>query len=238
MISINSYAEVPTHIGGNTIKDICDVSGCSEGISSYYQSSYLSKRKHKALAVSVRGNGKGIDGIYAGWYFQNSAEVRVGVLKYCKREGGRNCKVLLLNDRIYDKNLYKQLTTKSIPRNAYSSGNSWKCNYGYKKSGDRCIKETVIPTNAHASGSSWACDTGYKKVGSKCNKIYVPKNASLSGSSWKCNTGFTKDGNSCNKVEVSMDYIEELKKIKELLDSGVINEEEFKKMKQKVIDNM
>ena len=101
-----------------------------------------------------------------------------------------------------------------------------------------CTKETVIPTNAHASGSSWACNTGYKKLGSTCNKIYVPKNASLSGSSWKCNTGFTKDGNSCNKVEVSIDYIAELKKIKELLDSGVINEEEFKKMKQKIIDNM
>ena len=77
-----------------------------------------------------------------------------------------------------------------------------------------------------------------KKVGSKCNKIYVPKNASLSGTSWKCNSGFTKDGNSCNKVEESMDYIEELKKIKELLDSGVINEEDFEKMKQKIIDNM
>jgi len=95
-----------------------------------------------------------------------------------------------------------------------------------------------IPTNAHAIGSSWECDTGYKKVGSKCNKIYVPKNASLSGTSWKCNSGFTKDGNSCNKVEESMDYIEELKKIKELLDSGVINEEDFEKMKQKIIDNM
>jgi hypothetical protein len=265
LISFNSNAEVPKIIGGNTIKDICDISGCSEGISSYYQHNYLTKQKHKALAVSVRGNGKGIDGIYAGTYFASPGEVLSGVIKYCQREGGRNCKVLLLDNQIYDKELYKQLTTKSIPRNARASGNSWKCNYGYKKSGDRCIKETVIPTNAHASGSSWACNTGYKKVGSRCNKIYVPKNASLSGTSWKCNygyskigtscqvvpanatvtssgwecnTGFTKDGNSCNKVEVSMDYIAELKKIKELLDSGVINEEEFKKMKQKIIDKM
>ena len=35
LFSLNSYAEVPTHIGGNTIKNICDVSGCSEGISAY-----------------------------------------------------------------------------------------------------------------------------------------------------------------------------------------------------------
>ena len=31
---------------------------------------------------------------------------------------------------------------------------------------------------------------------------------------------------------------EELKKIKELLDSGIINEEDFEKMKQNIIDNM
>jgi hypothetical protein len=35
-----------------------------------------------------------------------------------------------------------------------------------------------------------------------------------------------------------MDYIEELKKIKELLDSGGINEGELKKMKQKIIGKM
>jgi hypothetical protein len=238
MISINSYAEVPTHIGGNTIKDICDVSGCSEGISAYYHQNYLTKRKHKALAVSVRGNGKGIDGIYAGWYFQSSAEVRVGVLKYCKREGGRNCKVLLLDDRIYDKNLYKQLTTKSIPRNAYSSGNTWKCNSGYKKSGNGCIKKVVIPVNAYSFGNSWKCDNGYKKSGSRCTKIFVPQNAYLSGASWECNTGFIKDGNRCLKTEESIGYMEELKKVKDLFDSGIINADDFEKLKQKIIDKI
>jgi hypothetical protein len=149
-----------------------------------------------------------------------------------------------------------------IPDNAYAFGASWKCTSGYYKFSGRCRE---VPDNAYSSGASWKCTSGYKKVGSKCNKIYVPKNASLSGTSWKCNygytkigtscqvvpanatstssgwkcnTGFTKDGNSCNTVEESMDYIEELKKIKELLDSGIINEEEFKKMKQKIIDKM
>ena len=173
------------------------------------------------------------------WLYPNAALAKREALKSCKREfGSTNCQVLFVNNRIADKELYELLTTRYIPPNAYKSGNSWKCNNSYKKSGDRCIKKTVIPSNAHASGSSWVCNTGYKKVGSRCNKIYVPKNASLSGSNWKCNTGFTKDGNSCNKVEESMDYIEELKKIKELLDSGIINEEEFKKMKRKIIDNM
>ena len=34
------------------------------------------------------------------------------------------------------------------------------------------------------------------------------------------------------------DYIEKLKEIKSLLDAGIINEEDFEKMKQKIIDNM
>ena len=265
LISFNSYAEVPKIIGGNTIKDICKIADCDESLDIYYRQHFLVNPIHKAFVIDVRDGGKTIGGSFMGWRYPNVSEAKRDILNYCKREGGKNCKVLFLNNKIADKELYEQLTTIYVPPNAYKSGNSWKCNNGYKKSGDRCIKKTVIPTNAHASGSSWACDTGYKKVGSRCNKIYVPKNASLSGTSWKCNygytkigtscqvvpanatvtssgwecnTGFTRDGNSCNKVEVSMDYIAELKKIKELLDSGVINEEEFKKMKKKVIDNM
>ena len=33
-------------------------------------------------------------------------------------------------------------------------------------------------------------------------------------------------------------YIEKLREIKSLLDDGIINEEDFEKMKQKIIDNM
>jgi hypothetical protein len=35
-----------------------------------------------------------------------------------------------------------------------------------------------------------------------------------------------------------VDYIEKLREIKSLLDDGIINEEDFEKMKQKIIDNM
>jgi len=35
-----------------------------------------------------------------------------------------------------------------------------------------------------------------------------------------------------------LDYIKKLKEIKSLLDAGIINEEDFEKMKQKIIDNM
>ncbi|ALE02666.1 SHOCT domain-containing protein [Candidatus Pseudothioglobus singularis] len=266
LLSFNSYAEVPKIISGKTVEDICKIADCDESLDIYYRQFYLSKPVNKVFVIDVLNNGKAIGGSYMGWSYPSWLLAKQDILAKCKKEfGSSNCQVLFVNNKIADIELYKKLTTISIPINAYKSGNSWKCKSGYKKSRDRCIKETVIPTNAHSSGSSWACNTGYKKVGSKCNKIYIPKNASLSGSSWKCNygytkigtscqvvpanatatssgwkcnTGFTKDGNSCNIVEESMDYIEELKKIKELLDSGIINEEEFKKMKQKVIDNM
>jgi len=265
LISFNSFAEVPSIIGGNTIKDICKIADCGgESLDTYYRQHYLGKQKHKAFAIEVWNGGKAIGGASMIWLQPNTAIAKREALKSCKREfGSTDCQVLFVNNKIADKELYDLLTTRYIPSNAYKSGNSWKCKSGYKISGDRCIKKTVIPTNAHVSGSSWACNTGYYKSGNSCIKIpdnayksgsswkcnsgyykysgrcrEVPDNAYSSGSSWKCNTGFTKDGNSCKKVEESTDYIEELKKIKELLDSGVINEEEFKKMKQKVIDNI
>ena len=36
----------------------------------------------------------------------------------------------------------------------------------------------------------------------------------------------------------SVDYVERLKQIKALLDDGIINEQDFEKMKQKIIDTM
>ena len=36
----------------------------------------------------------------------------------------------------------------------------------------------------------------------------------------------------------SVDYVERLKQIKALLDDGIINQDDFEKMKQKIIDTM
>tara|TARA_B110000003_G_scaffold248183_1_gene259706 strand:+ start:125 stop:1015 length:891 start_codon:yes stop_codon:yes gene_type:complete len=198
-----------------------------------------------------------------GW--NNRSEADAAALDCCKlyKEQSHTCTILFRNNDILDKNYLTVLNPK-IPANAYASGTSWKCKSGYKKAGDSC-KKKEIPTNAKVSGSGWTCIKGYKKVGSRCNKIYVPANASLSGSGWKCNTGYakigsgcqiipvnasatssgwkcntgyTKEGNSCKKIEVSLGYVEELKKIKELLDSGIINEDDFEKMKQKIINSI
>ena len=157
----------------------------------------------------------------------------------------------------YHKNYYLKQFHKAAAISYYKSGNRYSIDYvfytnafptsteakaealkGCRKEGKNC--EIFLVNNSYANA-----DLYYKLINSTSSSSYsssssnnIPTNAHAIGSSWLCNTGFIKDGNSCNKVEESMDYIEELKKIKELLDSGVINEEDFEKMKQKIIDNM
>jgi len=135
------------------------------------------------------------------------------------------------------------------PSNSYvlSSG-EWKCNTGFKKSGNKCIKNYYVPLNGYASGSSFKCITGFKKSGIQClaneeapNNSYV-----LSSGEWKCNSGFEKIGNECLLSKVSNegfledtnDYLEEIKKAKVLLDSGVITETEFKEIKKRIINKI
>lgn len=59
----------------------------------------------------------------------------------------------------------------SIPANAYASGYGWKCNPGYERKGDYCVKELTIPPNAYASGSGWECNPGFEKEGNSCREI-------------------------------------------------------------------
>ena len=132
-------------------------------------------------------------------------------------------------------------SSKPIPANAYKSGNSgWKCISGYKRYklyNDKSIygckkisstKSINIPDNAYSTGSyssgdGWDCMGGYVKKGNKC---------------------VSKSTNQETKVipestqNESSNYLEEIKQAKELLDSGVITEDEFKDIKKKIIDNI
>ncbi len=129
-----------------------------------------------------------------------------------------------------------------IPANAYKSGNTLKCKTGYRNSGNKCI--FLVPKYAYASGDSFKCIYGYKKSGNSCiksnNKITTLTSDEFEAEYQAQQARLNEDIKNQNTavVEESTDYIEELKKIKELLDSGVINEEEFKKIKQKIIDNI
>ena len=159
----------------------------------------------------------------------------------------------------------------NIPTNAYAYKNTWKCYDGYKKSGNRCIKQSYkpsdaskyittsydqltdykIPQNAYRTKGTWKCNTSFVKSGNTCIKAsvngYAPTNSYvLSSGEWKCNTGFKKIGNECLLSKVSNegfledtnDYLEEIKKAKVLLDSGVITETEFKEIKKRIINKI
>ena len=188
-------------------------------------------------------------------------------LQCCKKdkEKAHTCTILFKNNKIVNQD-YLDILNPKIPSNAYASGSTWKCvsgyfksnkvckkvplnataissgyswncNYGYKASGNRCIKSN-IPVNAFASGNNWKCVNGYFKSGNKCEKAPLNSITSSSGYSWKCIDGYFKSGKRCEKSEESLDYIEELKQIKLLFDSGIISQDEFEQMKQKIINNM
>ena len=63
----------------------------------------------------------------------------------------------------------------------------------------------------------------------------------LMASSWENHVGGMKSASkevSTLETNESVDYVERLKQVKALLDSGIINQDDFEKMKQKIIDTM
>jgi len=120
-------------------------------------------------------------------------------------------------------------SSKKIPSNAVFSLNRYgfKCNYGFVRSGkSMCVRKTSnasssnkIPKYAHSSGAGWECNTGYAQYGNKC----VAKSTTQE-----------------TKViqNESSNYLEEIKQAKALLDNGVITQDEFEKIKKKIIDNI
>ena len=96
----------------------------------------------------------------------------------------------------------KDIEINLLPSNSQISKGGWKCDSGYTRSANNCIKNINIPPNAYASGSGWKCNYGYQRSGNSCVKeSVIPPNAYASGAGWKCNPGFEKQGNSCREIE-------------------------------------
>ena len=74
------------------------------------------------------------------------------------------------------------------------------------------------------------------------NCIYTPNIGSRFAENYKSSIyeGEVQEAPQPTQSESSepVDYIEKLKEIKSLLDDGIITDEDFEKMKQKIIDNM
>ena len=90
----------------------------------------------------------------------------------------------------------------TIPANAFVSGDSWKCNAGFRKSSseNNCIKKIKIPLNAYATSSAsngWKCGYLYYKSNDSCFKL--PSNAikKINRDGFNCDNGYKRIGNSC-----------------------------------------
>ena len=192
-----SFAEVivPGWIEADTMEKMCKKMNCSllkdwysyphgdMGVIDAYKKEYFTKQPNKTFVISTSKNGV--------TYFiriKKSKKEPELALNWCKNSFA-NCKVLFVNNQIYDKAFYKQLMSSTtstsidipidIPKNAKASSSSFMCNHGYfkNKSKTLCLR---VPANAKKTSNDlfYACNTGYKKSANKCikkiNKLVVP----------------------------------------------------------------
>ena len=76
---------------------------------------------------------------------------------------------------------------------------------------------------------------------SECKVYAIGDEIVWDGSVWDDSVKASKSASkevSTLETNASVDYVERLKQIKALLDSGIINQDDFEKMKQKIIDTM
>jgi hypothetical protein len=253
--SNSSVSTYPLAIQPDSLDVFCEKvnADCSDVELQKWYSSYFTLPWNKAIAIAYP-KGRilgGISGAYF-WYGDTTPnQAKIKALSQCnitKAVYSDQCYILIENHLIVNQDYIKLLnkktssqsssssnsSSKKIPSNAVFSLNRYgfKCNYGFVREGkSMCVKiakPKVIPENAYSTGSfssgdGWDCMGGYVKKGNKC---------------------VSKSTNQETKVipestqNESSNYLEEIKQAKELLDSGVITEDEFKDIKKKIIDNI
>ena len=248
--SNSSVSTYPLAIQPDSLDVFCEKvnADCSDVELQKWYSSYFTLPWNKAIAIAYP-KGRilgGISGAYF-WYGDTTPnQAKIKALSQCnitKAVYSDQCYILIENHLIVNQDYIKLLnkktssqsssssnsSSKKIPSNAVFSLNRYgfKCNYGFVREGNSmCVRKTSnasssnkIPKYAHSSGAGWECNTGYAQYGNKC----VAKSTTQE-----------------TKViqNESSNYLEEIKQAKELLDSGVITEDEFKDIKKKIIDNI
>lgn len=86
-----------------------------------------------------------------------------------------------------------------IPEHAVGTGQFWRCDNGYRKTGDTCVA-IQVPPDARAIGDRWYCNDGFRAVGESCVAITVPPHARAIGSNWVCDSGYRRNGESCTEM--------------------------------------
>ena len=225
----SANAAVPEFTGQNTIVDFCKKINCHDQLKEFYKQYYFSQTFSKALVISYYKSGNEYINDYFGYSFKekNTAEAKNKAMRMCKKHG-KKCELLLLNNKIQNKELYELLTkttssssyitsssssknsssyitssssSNKIPANAHADGNSWTCNTNYYRNSSLkgCLK---VPANASSSWSSnyWSCNSGYKKKNGNSCVITIPSNAYASDDGWKCNSGYYQNNNYCTRL--------------------------------------
>jgi len=240
-----SFAEVivPGWIEKDAMEKICKKVTCASGVISNYKD-YYRKGNKKAFAISLNSsneiesagsdypnsesfslkkNDVLIDSVYKCTYIK-------GNHGYSYRPNYRNCKVLFINTKVYDKALYKKLMgaktndtntsssslTKSNDLNPDSNPNyldSWTnkelCSWRGQKPSKTDYrseeeKRGILCIKDYNNSGKWGCFDSYKKSGNKCiKKIVIPKNAKASGSSWVCNNDYFRVDNTCQRIPLN-----------------------------------
>ena len=186
-----SFAAFPDYIESDTIEDICKKIRCHSKLDEYYRQYYYPRTFHKALAVSYYKSGNRYINDYFGMSYQypDAFQAKSAALTDCKKQG-RNCEILLVNNRFENKDLYLKLNRRIPSTNSSSS------------SSNNSISKPKIPLNAHAVGSSWVCGIDYYKSGNVCRSVPANAYSAFSSNFFYCDSGYSKSGNTCirNKV--------------------------------------
>jgi putative phage-type endonuclease len=186
-----SFAAYPDYIESDTIEDICKKISCHNQLDEYYRKYYYQRQFHKALAISYYKSGNRYINDYFGMSYQypDSFQAKSAALTDCKKHG-RNCEILLVNNRFENKDLYLKLN-KRIPSTST------------KSSSNTTTSKPKIPFNAHAVGDSWVCGVDYYKSGNACRIVPVNASSSFSSNFFYCDSGYSKSGNTCIRNQVS-----------------------------------
>ena len=186
-----SYAAYPDYIESDTIEDICKKISCHNQLDEYYRTYYYPRQFNKALAISYYKSGNRYINDYFGMSYQypDAFQAESQALTDCKKHG-KNCEILLVNNRFENKDLYKKLIRSITPASNVSSSN---------KSSNNTSSKPKIPFNAHAVGNSWVCGIDYYKSGKACRRVPTNASSTYTSNFFYCNSGFNKSGDSCIK---------------------------------------
>jgi putative phage-type endonuclease len=188
-----SFGAFPDYIESDTIEDICKKNRCHDQLKEYYKKYYYPRQFNKALAVSFYISGSRYVNDYFGMSYQypDAFQAKSKALADCEKYG-KNCEILLVNNRFENKGLYQKLI-RGIPSTSSSTSVSLSDTSSKPK----------IPFNAHAVGNSWVCGVDYYKSGNACRSVPANASSAYTSNFFYCDSGYSRSGDKCIKNKVS-----------------------------------